>query len=240
MRQHKMKLTVTMAAVGWLGAFGVLSGCNTGTSTDEATPDEAAVKAASPDCVSARDACKTKLESIASTIQAACTTHDACRAAFEAAKPDLQAAAKACETSIQTACVLDVGGAGHGSFGGNTGHGAFGGNTGHGAFGGNTGHGAFGGAPGNNHDGGVSGHGDSAACEAAETTCREALQSLRSMPPEACTTISTACASQMSMTPTDACKTAISDCKAAVTTSAAGTHDTCGSAIVAACGGHGG
>ena len=69
-------------------------------------------------------------------------------------------------------------------------------------------------------------------------TCRDSLQSLRAMPPMACTTISTACVGQTATTPTDACKTAISDCKTALTTAAGSTHDTGGSAIVTACGGH--
>jgi len=211
-----------MAAIGSLGAFGVLAGCSTSGPMDDATTDEAALRAASPACVSARDACKTSLESIASDIQTACTSHDACKAAFDAAKPALEAAGKACETSIKTACVVDLGGnaGGGGNFGGH-GHGSFGGATGHGSFGGATGH-----TP------------DSGACQAAETTCRESLQSLRSMPPTACTTIQTACEGQTQMTPTDACKTAISDCRAALTTAAGTTHDTCGAAIVTACGGH--
>jgi len=235
-----MTITLTIATIASLGALSVVSGCSTGASTDEGTTSEAALRAASPTCVSARDACKTKLESIASSIQAACTTPDDCKAAFDAAKPDLQAAAKACETSVQTACVVDLGGAGGpGSLGGSSGHGSFGGAS-PGAFGGDSGHGAFGGhgGPGNNQDGGLPGHVDSAACQAAEMTCRQSLQSLQSMPPTACTTIATACMGGHTATPTDACKTAISACKDAVTAAGAGTHDSCGSAIVAACGGH--
>lgn len=240
MRTNKMNLTLTMAAIGSLGAFGVLAGCSTSGSTDDATTDEAALRAASPACVSARDACKTSLESIASGIQTACTSHDACKAAFDAAKPELEAAGKACETSIKAACVVDLGGnaGGGGDFGGN-GHGSFGGTTGHGSFGGATGHGSFGGATGHGSFGGATGHTpDSEACQTAEMTCRDALQSLHSMPPEACTTISTACEGKTQMTPTDACKTAISDCRAAVMTEAGSTHDTCGAAIVTACGRH--
>ena len=150
MRQHGMNMTSTMVAIGLLGTFGVVVGCSTGGSTDEVTTDEAALKAASPACESARDACKTKFESIASGLQTACTSRDACKAAFDAAKPELQAAAKACETSIKTACVLDVGGntggGGRGSFGG-----------GPGSLGGATGHGSFGGGPGSL--GGATGHG---------------------------------------------------------------------------------
>lgn len=249
MRQRKMNVTLTMAAIGSLGAVALVAGCNAGGSTDEGTTGEAALKAASPACVSARDACKTSFESIASGIQTACTTPDACKAAFDAAKPALEAAAKACETSIKAACVVDFGGDGgpgapggnngHGAFGGDSGRGAFGGNSGRGAFGGNSGRGAIGGGSGNNtHDGGLPGHGESAACEAAEMTCRQALQSLLSMPPAACAAIPMACADRTSMAPTDGCKTAISDCKTALTAAGAGTHDTCGSAIVTACGGH--
>ena len=255
MRKHTMNLTLTMAAIGSLSGFGVLAGCSTGgPATDEATTDDAALRAASPACSSARDACKTSLESIASGIQTACTSHDACKAAFDAAKPELEAAAKACETSIKAACVVDVGGhadgGGRGAIGGSFGGGGSGG-PGHGSFGGESGHGspsggpgAFGGATGRGAPGGGSFDGgaghppDSAACQAAEMTCRESLQSLLSMPPAACTTISTACDGQTPMTPTDACKSAISDCRAALTTAAGSTHDTCCAAIVTACGGH--
>ena len=207
MRQNKMNVTLVIAAVG------VVVGCSNSGSTDETTTTEAAVKAASPACASARDACKAKLESIAAGIQSACTTRDACRAAFEAAKPELQAAGMECETSIHAACVVDLGGDG-GRFG----------------FGDHQGE----------HDGGLLERIESAACEAAEETCRQTIESLRSMPPMACTTIATACSGQTPMTATDACKTAISDCKAALMTAAAGAHTTCGTGIAAACGGHGG
>ena len=68
MRQHGKNMTSTMVAIGLLGTVGVVAGCSTGGSTDEATTDEAALRAASPACESARDACKTKIESIASGI----------------------------------------------------------------------------------------------------------------------------------------------------------------------------
>ena len=229
------KMTVSLAvALGSIGALGLLPGCNGGSSTEEGTTDEAALKAASPACVSARDACKTQLESIASSIEKACTTPDACKAAFDAAKPDLQAAAKACETSIESACVVDMGG--HGAVGGSSGHGAFAGNSGHGAFGGDSGHGT----PGNDHDGGLPGHGGSAACQDAETACHDSLQSFESMPPTECAAIPTACMDQKGTSPSDACKTAISDCRSALMTAGAGTHASCGSAIIAACGRHAG
>src|SRR4051794_28335268 len=172
MRQPRMNMTSTMVAIGLLGTFGIVAGCSTGGSTDEVTTDEAALKAASPACASARDACKTKVESIASGIQTACTSRDACKAAFEAAKPELEAAAKDCDTSIKAACVVDIGGntggGGRGSFGG--GRGSLGGATGHGSLGGGpgslggaTGHGSFGGGPGHAPDRGLPGHVDSAA-----------------------------------------------------------------------------
>jgi hypothetical protein len=236
MEQQKMNVMLTIAAIGSLGAFGVLSGCSTGGSPDDTTTNEAALKAASPACASARDACRTKLESIASSIQMSCTTADACKAAFDAAKPDLQAAAMACETSIDTACVVDFGGDG-----GRLGVGGDRGSVGIGGGRSGLGHGN-GGHSGQVPDGGgFPGHGPSAACQAAETTCRESLQSLRAMPPAACTTISTACSGQTPMTANDACKTAITDCEAAVKAAASSAHSTCGSAIAAACGaGHGG
>jgi hypothetical protein len=81
---------------------------------------------------------------------------------------------------------------------------------------------------------------ESAACEAAEDACGQTLESLRSMPPAACTAVGTACSGQTPDTATDACKAAVADCRAALETARDAAHEGCGTSIVAACGGHGG
>jgi hypothetical protein len=228
MRQRE-SITKLITIVSAFATAGVL-GCNSGAATDT-TESTAAIKAASPACTSARDACKTQAETIAAGIEAACKPvgaacfdHDggaatacaaaraACKAAIVAAEPALKALGASCEASIHAACVVD--------------------------------HADAGARRDDDHDGGADrdhggllGHAESAACESAEDACRTALTSLRSMPPAACTSIETACAGQTPATATDACKAAISSCRDALTMSAG---QVCGPDIASACRGHGG
>jgi hypothetical protein len=238
MRNRDLYRTFASVVLSSLGALSLISGCDPGSSTNDTSSTEAAIKAASAACTSARDACKMQVQSVAATIEAACAPAEAacdddhhggaagaggsagssvdcaaaraaCQAAVVAAKPQLETIGMSCESSIHQACVVDR---------------ADGGNDDH--------RGEI--------DGGRRDLGESAACESAEATCRQSLESLRSMPPAACTMIQTACAGQTPSTVTDACKTAIGDCRDAVVMSATSAHQQCGADIAAACGGHGG
>ncbi|MDB4981285.1 MAG: hypothetical protein JWM82_2037, partial [Myxococcales bacterium] len=229
-------------AMGCLGALGLFVGCSPGTETT--TSSEAAIKAASPACESARDACKAQVQPVVDAIEAACkpaaaaceshghgdagapadcaAARAACKAAIAAAKPQFETIGAACESSIHQACVVDFGDGGVGQR-----HEGDGGERGEHDGGPDRDHG------GTSHGGPV----ESAACEAAEMTCRTSLASLKAAPPTACTSIEAACAGQTPGAASDACRAAISGCHDAITTSV-GTS--CGADIAAACGGHGG
>jgi hypothetical protein len=251
---------------GTLGLSGAL-GCNSGNATDTSASTEAAIRASSPACTSARDACGTQAETIATGIETACKPVEtacggqggaagsgattscsdaraACKAAIASAEPMLEALGKSCETSIHAACVVDEpdGGVGASHVGGSGGRGGFdhdGGFGGHEGFGGKP---MFGGQGGGaaGHDGFGNDDQESAACESAEDACRQSLGSLLSMPPAACLSIGNACAGQTPATATDACKTAITDCHDAITMAAGGAQQVCGTGISDACRGHGG
>jgi hypothetical protein len=249
MTKQVMNVKLAIAALGALGVSGLALGCSTNDSANDVGSTEAAVKAASPACTSARDACKSQVQSIAAGIESACSpiesacgdhhpggardggtagsagdcqaARTACQAAVLAAKPALEAAGASCETSIRQACVVDLvdggvlGGKDHDHDGGRA--------DDHGG----------------DHDGGL-GLVESAACESAETACRQSLESLKTMPPATCATIGSVCVGQTPSTVTDACKTAISDCRDALTMTATNEHALCGSDIVTACSAHGG
>jgi hypothetical protein len=228
-------------AMGCLGALGLFMGCSPGT-TETTASTEAALKAASPGCASARDACKGQVQPVVAAIEAACkpaaaceehahagdagapadcaAARAACKAAIAAATPQFGTIGAACESSIHQACVVDFADAdvGRGHEGDGSDHD---------------------GGPDRDH-GGLSGHGEqteSAACKAAETACRTSLASLKAAPPAACTSIETACAGQTPGAASDACKAAITGCHDAITMSAGAA---CGTDIAAACSGHGG
>jgi hypothetical protein len=258
-RDVNVKSILIIPIMGSLGAMCLGVACSPGGSPDTGST-EAAVKAASGACASARDACEAQVQSIAAGIDAACkpvepacgddhrgaggsggsggspadcaAARDACKAAVVSAKPQLEAASASCEASIRTACVVDFGDGGRPGARRDDDGGVSGDHDG--------GRGGF--DHGGDHDGAAGpGRGlESAACEAAETACGQSLASLRSMPPAACTSAETACAGQAPATATAACKTAIGACKDAITTAVSGAHDLCGATIAAACGGHGG
>src|SRR4051812_3804795 len=65
------EMIVKHVALGCLGALGLLFGCSPNTA-DTTDSTEAAIKAASPACTSARDACKAQIQTAVAGIETAC------------------------------------------------------------------------------------------------------------------------------------------------------------------------